>query len=274
MKSIFKSYKIKQFVFYTILVGLCFLLFNCNSLGHDEKLQTDSNQAWVYEGGGQKIAFTMNASGYKNYIFDYELDVIGSVDVGFHTDRNILYFHFDMYDQSGNYIGVGGDSLYIAENPGAPVNLYEFKIMGNKLILTKPLYSYVDPCQGKPFGDVFYVFTKKKFTPPSSLPSYKMNIIEDNNIVGNSPVRSDKIILPTTQQHPFSVSFTYQINDNQEVPAFIYDIRGQRIQTIGFKNGHLIWYGTDYDGNPVPPGLYFYLIMSEEYIWNDVLFLM
>ncbi|MCL2064662.1 MAG: hypothetical protein FWG98_09880 [Candidatus Cloacimonetes bacterium] len=31
MKSIFKSYKIKQFVFYTILVGLCFLLATCKS---------------------------------------------------------------------------------------------------------------------------------------------------------------------------------------------------------------------------------------------------
>ena len=234
-----------KIILQVIIISLVFLLYSCSSDIRDEDLLTKPGKAWVYENGSQKIAFTLTSSGYQNYIFDYEMDVMGMVNLGFHTNNNILYFHHDWYDEQGNYLGVWGDSLYIAENPGAPTNLYEFEIHGKDLILTKPLYSYINPCQGVEIGDVSYKFSLKSFTPPSNL--------------SNSNV----------------TDFSREIKPKDENLIYIYNLEGKRINDNPTKDGMLVWNGTDYDGNRAPSGVYFAIFKTGDNVYmRDVVMLM
>ena len=260
--------KLLQIRLIITFILLTVLLLNCSNHKPDETLWTKPGQAWVYEKGSQKIAFFLNASGYRNYIFDNEMDVFGSVDIGFHTNMNIIYFHFEMYDAQGNYLGVGGDSLSIAKDPNTLVNLYEFAISGNQLTLTKPEYSYISPEQGMEYGDVSYNFTKKSFTPPKNISMPNLSNNTNDNAINNIRVHS-------YAQLP--VSIIYVIGDDEhDVSIYIYNISGQRIKTLTETvDGYITWNGTDYDGNNVPAGLYFFITKTENGVnMRDLVFLM
>ena len=259
-----KNKILKQIVFCIFLIYMGVLFIACSPKKNNEHLYTDSGQAWVYEKGNHKIAFTLTPSGYKNYIFDFELDVVGSAELGFHTDKNIFYFHHKLYDSDGNYLGIWGDSLFIAENPCLIPNsdLYEYKIRGNKLTITKPVYSYIDPDQAEDFDDVSYKFTKKNFTPPSSSTHFNFS-----NLDGGSKVMQ-KIEHSYSKDHDY-ITFYLETSEHEDEAIYIYDMKGVRINTLYKENGISIWNMRDYEGKEMPSSAYFILHKTNESVWVE-----
>jgi len=250
----------KILTFFTVIAMFITIMGCMTNNQKNETLLTTTGQAWVFENGQQKIAFTLNSGVYKNYLFDFELDVVVSREIGFHTNENILYFHADWYDENGNYLGVWGDSLYIAQNPGAPVNLFEYKISGKKLTLIKPEYSYIHEEQGAFFGDVSYEFRKQSFTPPNIATDLNLKSFNSNDFALFELVK-----LPST----------FDIGEKNDILLRIYDIRGQVVKTQDVNDvDFILWNGTNEDGEPVPSGLYFYLLKTEDEVaFKDIVFL-
>ena len=249
----------KNILSLSIVSLLILTILGCSTKSpKEETLFTAPRQAWVHENAYQKIAFTLTSEGYKNYLFDYEHDFVVSVEFGFHTNENILYTHHELFDPEGNYLGIWGDPLYIAQNPDKPVNFYEYEISGNQLTLTKPHYGYLTKEMGEFFGDVDYVFEKKPFSVPPLTENSKFNNHINLEFYNDGEQRNTAL-------------FSFLIINEGDVICNIYDLKGQRVRrlidsTMVPGQHQILWNGRDDNGDDLPAGLYFLLLK-----YNDVI---
>ena len=254
----------KKFILNLVAVVLMVSIMACSTNAKpDTTLFTNPGEAWVFEKNNQKIAFTIDTYGYHNYIYDYDLDVVIGLGKEFHLYNNLLYFHHDWYDEQLNYLGVWGDSLFLAQHPEEIGNLYEYSIKGDKLTLTKPLYGYIDPDQAEEFGDVSYVFYKQRFTPPDVLVQ-RYNIGSRWQEAGLSIIHQGNNII-------------FSLKDPEDFEFYVYNIQGQRIWDASHSEDPpaLVWNGLNYEGEKVPAGLYFFLLKTNEFTYmRDILLLM
>jgi hypothetical protein len=97
---------------------------------------------------------------------------------------------------------------------------------------------------------------------------------------GNDPL-PHATTLSQNYPNPFNLatSFVYSIDKEYQVEIDIYDIRGRKVTNLVNElkqPGHYVanWDGTDSDGNPIPSGIYFYRLKTNQTVQSRKMLLL
>jgi S-formylglutathione hydrolase FrmB len=225
-------------------------------------------------GGGNILNGFPYSADYKITLFDHIVDTSSNT-----WGALTIPVYFTVFNETGNYpaefilLDTDNnntisrlDELYIIETDsiGGPLLTWAFAFGGQP--------SAINPVP----GDEYLFNTLKPFTHE--------DIFEFSNVTSIEPLTATspkKFILYQNYPNPFNPTtmIKYYLPNTQRIELSVYNILGQKIQTLvnGFQTAgskSIIWDGKNYQGKSVSSGIYFYRIQSGDIIINRKMILM
>jgi len=225
-------------------------------------------------GGGNILNGFPYPSDYRITLFDHIVDTSsnawGALQVPVYfavtNETGNYQSEFIFLDTDNNNTISRLDELYIIESDttGNPLLTWALAFGGQP--------SVVNPVA----GDEYVFKTLKPFT--------NEDVFEFSNVTSIEPIAAnnpEEFLLFQNYPNPFNPTTTikYYLSKPQKITLTIYDILGQKIQTLvnGFQTAgtkYIIWDGKNNNGNSVSSGVYFYQIQTGDIIKNRKMILM
>ncbi|MCK5126002.1 MAG: T9SS type A sorting domain-containing protein [candidate division Zixibacteria bacterium] len=183
----------------------------------------------------------------------------------------LLVAEQDVDSTAPDEVLLGGASLFNSMAIGAMEHTFSFYFT-----LENPtgadMSLVIDSAKVGPAGDWAYITAAGTNVPPGFSGTLTYNVLTPS-AAGDDPVIANVFSLDQNYPNPFNPSTTinYSLARKSKVNISVYNILGQQINTLvnGEKDAgpHQIpWYGDDNNGDAVASGIYFYKMVTDDFV--------